>query len=108
VLAASQIAWTQDVEKALSEVAKGDKNALRDARAKQAANLKRLSEMIKGNLPKLKRLKLVTLLTIEIHCRDVLERLVKANVSSVEDFDWKKQLRFYWEKEEEEFYIRQV
>ncbi len=61
-----------------------------------------------GNLSPLNRLKLVTLLTIEVHARDVIEKLVKSNCSSEKDFDWTRQLRFYWEKEDDEFIIRQT
>lgn len=74
VLASSQTSETAEIAKALTEVEAGDKGALRDVRKRHAASLKRLSEMIKGNLSKLSRLKLVTLITIEIHTRDVMER----------------------------------
>lgn len=32
----------------------------------------------------------------------------KQNCGSEKDFDWRRQLRFYWEKEEEELVIRQT
>ena len=93
VIASSQIAWTSEVEKALNDVESGDKGALRELRRKQGINLKRLSDMVKGSLSKLNRLKLVALLTIEIHSRDVIEKLIKSNCSSEKDFDWRRQLR---------------
>ena len=108
VLAGSEIAWTHEVTKALNDIEAGDKGALKELRRKQGVNLKRLSDMVKSNLSKLNRLKLVALLTIEIHARDVLEKLIKSNCGSEKDFDWRRQLRFYWEKEEDEFIIRQT
>jgi dynein heavy chain len=44
------------------------------------------------------RLKIVALVTIEIHARDVLEKLYKSGLMDVNSFDWLSQLRFYWEK----------
>lgn len=44
------------------------------------------------------RLKIVALVTIEIHARDVLEKLYKSGLMDVNSFDWISQLRFYWEK----------
>lgn len=44
------------------------------------------------------RLKIVGLVTIEIHARDVLEKLYKSGQIDVNSFDWLSQLRFYWEK----------
>ncbi len=48
IIASSQIAWTHEVRKALNDVEAGDKSALKELRRKQGANLKRLSDMVKG------------------------------------------------------------
>lgn len=37
------------------------------------------------------------LITIDVHARDVVRSMVKSEVSSVTDFEWTKQLRYYWE-----------
>lgn len=64
----------------------------------QVSILNRFSEAIRGNLTKIMRLKIVALVTIEIHARDVLEKLYKSGLMDVYSFDWLSQLRFYWEK----------
>ena len=46
---------------------------------------------------------MVALITMEIHNRDVIERMVKANCNSVSDFEWLSQLRFVFLKEAGEF-----
>eukprot|EP01105_Mastigella_eilhardi_P001895 TRINITY_DN122_c1_g4_i2.p1 TRINITY_DN122_c1_g4~~TRINITY_DN122_c1_g4_i2.p1 ORF type:complete len:4382 (+),score=1298.66 TRINITY_DN122_c1_g4_i2:875-14020(+) len=109
VILSSQIAWTTSCQKALASIENGtDKSAMRELRKRQGATLRKLSEMVRGQLTPLSRLKLVALLTIEIHQRDIIERLIKNNVASDKDFEWKSQLRFYWDKDEEECYVRQV
>lgn len=60
--------------------------------------LNKYSEAIRGNLTKIMRLKIVALVTIEVHARDVLEKLYKSGLVDISSFDWLSQLRFYWEK----------
>lgn len=60
--------------------------------------LNKFSDMIRGNLTKLQRLKIVALVTIEVHGRDVIEKLIKSGCSDVSAFEWLSQLRLYWDK----------
>lgn len=98
-ITASQIQWTADVEKALRLTKdRGDKKALKTMKKKQVAMLNKLSEAIRGKLEKMQRLKIVALVTIEIHARDIIEKLIKGGVSDENAFEWLSQLRLYWEK----------
>lgn len=36
-------------------------------------------------------------MTTDVHARDIVENLAMLNTSSTNDFNWQKQLRFYWE-----------
>lgn len=58
----------------------------------------KFSDIIRGNLTKLQRLKIVALVTIEVHARDVIEKLIKSGCNDVNAFDWLSQLRLYWER----------
>ena len=40
---------------------------------------------------------------MEIHNRDVMERMIKAGCSSVTDFEWLSQLRYLFNKDEGQF-----
>ena len=64
----------------------------------QISMLNKFSEMIRGNLTKLQRLKIVALVTIEVHARDVIEKMIKVGCSDVTAFEWLSQLRLYWDK----------
>jgi dynein heavy chain len=97
IITASQIQWTADCEKALD---RGDKKGLKSIRKKQGVTLDKFSEMIRGNLSKMERLKLVALVTIEVHARDIIEKLLKAHCESRNAFEWQQQLRFYWEDDD--------
>ena len=52
--------------------------------------------------------KVVALITVEVHARDVIDKLVKANASSPSDFEWASQLRFYWDRDTNDAVVKQV
>ncbi|KAM6163721.1 dynein axonemal heavy chain 2 [Rhynchocyon petersi] len=109
VITASQIQWTADVTKCLQTAKeRGDKKILKVLKKKQVSILNKYSEAIRGNLTKILRLKIVALVTMEIHARDVLEKLYKSGLMDVSSFDWLSQLRFYWEKDLDDCVIRQT
>ena len=49
------------------------------------------------------RLKLIALITIEVHAKDIIESLMKSCTSS-KSFDWLKQLRFESQSYNGEYY----
>ena len=103
LITTGSIQWTNDCSKALNNISSGQKNSLRQLKKRQVAYLTRLTDMIRGQLPKLVRTKLVALITMEIHNRDVMERMIKAGCSSVTDFEWLSQLRFLFNRDEGQF-----
>ncbi|KAJ3127608.1 Dynein heavy chain 2, axonemal, partial [Nowakowskiella sp. JEL0407] len=111
LIVAGLITWTLECTKALEETEKGDKHAMKTIKKKQISGLKKFAELVKLPLNKVERKKLIALITIEVHSRDVIERMIKGNCSSVNSFEWLSQLRFYWEKEgkeDEDCFIRQI
>lgn len=60
--------------------------------------LNKFSEAIRSNLTKMQRSKIVAVVTIEVHARDIIEKLAKTNVNDVNSFEWLSQLRLYWDK----------
>ena len=63
LITASQIQWTADCEKALD---RGDKKGLKSIKKKQNQMLDKFTEVIRSNLTKMDRLKIVALSTIEV------------------------------------------
>ena len=103
LITTGSIMWTTDCTKALVAIGAGSKGALRQQKKKQVSYLNKLTGIIRGPLTKIERNKVVSLITMEIHNRDVLERMVKANCTSVSDFEWLSQLRFIYQKDASEF-----
>ena len=105
-----QFSWTADVQEALVRL-KHDKGAMAGAFKKQSAVLTELSMMTTQDIKtKMERTKIETLVTIQVHQRDVLQELLSKykdkKLKDVYDFDWQKQLRCYWQPEEDECVVK--
>lgn len=70
--------------------------------------LSKFSEAMRTNLTKIQRMKLVALITIEVHARDVIEKMIKSGCCDVNAFDWLMQLRLYWDKDLDDCLVRQT
>lgn len=58
--------------------------------------LETLQKLIRGPQTEVQRLMLEAAITIEVHARDVLHKLIQERVTTVNDFEWISQLRYYW------------
>ncbi|CAM9519888.1 unnamed protein product [Discosporangium mesarthrocarpum] len=105
LISTGAIQWTTDCSKALNSLSSGNKSALKALKKKQVGYLNKMSDMVRGQLTKIERNKLVALITMEIHNRDVMERMIKAGCSSTQDFEWLSQLRFVFNREEGQYGI---
>lgn len=52
-----------------------------------------LVALVRGSLSRMQRAVLSALIVIEVHAKDVVNKLVQENVVSVHDFEWISQLR---------------
>ena len=66
------------------------------------AQLADLITIINGELTKNDRKKLITLCTIDVHARDVVQRLIEERVENQSCFQWQSQLRYYQNEKSKE------
>lgn len=74
----SRTFFTQEVSEAFDELEEGNEDALKNEYERQVSQLSGLIELINGDLSALDRKKLITLCTIDVHARDVVQRLIGA------------------------------
>lgn len=60
----------------------------------QVAQLSELIQIINTDVSKNDRKKLITLCTIDVHARDVTQRLIDERVDNASAFQWQSQLRY--------------
>jgi len=101
VLVASMIWWTTEVNQAFSLFEEGMDTALKDQWQRQVDQLLHLSEVVRRNLTKCDRKKAVVLITIDVHARDIVDKLVQKRVENAMCFEWLSQLRLTWDDEKD-------
>ena len=79
--------WVINCEKAFAAYA-SDKNSVKKCWDNQKDDLKSLIMMVQGKLEKPMRQKIMCLITMDAHSRDILENLYNLNVCRVDDFNW--------------------
>ena len=109
IIVVDQIVWTAMVGSAIAAVEAGS-NPLAVAEFLRFT-LKQIDGMValvRAPLDRQRRTLLGALLTIDVHARDVVRALERGKVNSISDFDWTKQLRYYWDTKDDDIYTRQT
>jgi len=104
LIVSGQIGWTAKCAAALSDLAK-NKRSMRRLKSEWHEYLNKLARYVRMDLDQVERLKLCALITIEVHARDVIDRLKAAskNKVGVNSFEWTSQLRFYFDRPQGDF-----
>eukprot|EP00605_Chrysophyceae_sp_TOSAG23-4_P001019 GSChrysophyteH1.ASY1.ANO1.1120.1 assembled CDS len=105
-LVTSQIIWTEEVEAALEDLEGGADDAVKKYVETCNGRLEGLIRLVQGELSPSDRVKIITVITIDVHSRDVVQSLVAKKVENNVDFKWQSQLRYYWIPEEKTVNIR--
>ncbi|XP_028395151.1 dynein heavy chain 3, axonemal-like isoform X1 [Dendronephthya gigantea] len=93
ILAVSGIYWTMEVSKAITE-----KDGLKNYLKMSNEMLEKIVFLVRGKLDKGIRVTLGALTVIDVHARDVVEKMYKDGVCDTNDFQWLAQLRYYFEE----------
>lgn len=105
VLVTSQLYWTSEVLQAFEALEENNENAMKEYYSKQISQLNNLIKLVQGDLDKKLRQKIMNLITIDVHARDIVERLIVENVSNSQAFLWQSQLRQRWDENEKDCFI---
>ncbi|KAI8801429.1 dynein heavy chain and region D6 of dynein motor-domain-containing protein [Cladochytrium replicatum] len=95
VVTGNQILWTRDVSDCLKTM--DPLKALEALKSKSIQNLSQVAGLVRGDLTKIQRGILGALITIDVHNRDILSGLIVSKVRGLNNFDWTKQMRYYWD-----------
>lgn len=104
----SQIIWTEITEIYIDGMKDSKFTSLGDLLELIKSQLEELTILIRGKLEKVKRKIIISLITADVHNRDIVCDLGYDRIDSVDNFEWLKQLRFYKPENEETCFVRQV
>ncbi|CAL8330997.1 unnamed protein product [Merluccius merluccius] len=98
VLTVSQVMWCRDLDGCLQ----GDHDHFEALQEFEIINFERLNvlaALVRGHLPSLHRNIITALITVDVHARDIVTDLVRQKVDCSSNFEWQRQLRYYWDLE---------
>ena len=87
------INYVEDVEKAFCEISSGNRNALDVYNRKQKEQLNDLIRLTQSNLSKGDRTRVMVSITMDAHGRDIVQKMIRNKVDSVDSFMWQSQLK---------------
>lgn len=94
ILCVSQVFWTSECHSCLRI---SSQPALQEFYDTLASNLKDIVAVIRAkDISNLNRIAIKSLIVIDVHAKDVVEKFIKDGVCSETDFQWLAQLRYYF------------
>lgn len=87
-LLATQIIWTEECYRAFEEIEGGSETAMKDYLTIIWARLKSLIERVRTDLSSELRVKIITIITIDVHERDVVQMFVDRKIGDNQSFAW--------------------
>ena len=97
--------WSRNVEAAFNAL-KTNPKAMSQAFEEQVNGLSFLIKMVQGDLDRPMRQKIMCLITIDAHSRDIIDKLDVEKCTSSDDFQWQAHLKVYFSTEKSDFYFR--
>ena len=95
--------WTTGVTAAITEIMRGkNKKALDEFLNFSILQINKMVDLVRGELTFHQRTLMGALSVIDVHAREVVRNMITARVETMNDFEWMKQLRYYWEVLSEE------
>lgn len=96
-LTASQIIWTEEVTAQFESFQDGNEQAMREYAKTMNTRLEELIHLVLGDLTPSDRIKIMTLITVDVHNRDVIAKLIEQKITEASAFAWQSQMRYTWE-----------
>ncbi|KAF1329905.1 Dynein heavy chain, partial [Globisporangium splendens] len=99
VAVVSYIIWARECETCFRSASHDPIRELKLWHQTICTQLSNLTRLVRTSLSPLQRSTVVSLVTTDVHFRDVVEDLIEKKVTSVDDFVWAQQLRYNWQPE---------
>jgi dynein heavy chain, axonemal len=113
VIAIDQVWWTQNCALALAKIMglddrPSEPHAMEEFLTFSLLQIDAMVNLIRTQLSRHQRTLMCALLTIDVHARDVVRTMVAKQTSALSDFEWTKQLRYYWDMDQDDVFVKQT
>ena len=109
IIMVGQIEWTGSCTDALIAMDEGtNPNGMKEFQTGWINMIDYMVSIVRRQLTPNQRKVIGAKLTLDVHARDTNFEMIHKNVSWVNDFDWQKQLRYYWEEDVDDCTLRQT
>jgi dynein heavy chain len=95
VLLVNQIQFTKRISTSL--VSNESTKSLKTYFDELVSGLNKVASMNSKDLPNYKLLTIEALITIEVHSRDILYDLIEQKINKIDDFEWRRHLKYEWD-----------
>ena len=92
--------YVSEVEEAFQAIGRGEREALQEYNQAQVRQLGDLIKLTRTKLSKQDRKRVMVMITMDAHGRDIIRKLVREGVSDVSAFQWQSQLKQYLDGEQ--------
>ena len=100
VLNGSQVQWTSEVETAIRKAKTEDPASVKTYGEFLGVQMNELIDLVRTKLSKQAKVTINALIVIDVHAKDVIQKLFEADVRDLTAFEWISQLRYYWENDD--------
>ena len=92
-LLVAAIKYVSEVENAFQKLSAGTRDALTDYNVKQMTQLAELIKLTRTKLSKCERKRIMCMITLDAHSRDIVRKFIRDEIASPQAFQWQSQLR---------------
>lgn len=99
------ISWCENVETHLLKL-KQNPQSMQQCLDNQVNALTDLIKIVQGKIDSPFRQKIMCMITLDTHSRDIILKLKEENVKTAEEFQWQSQLKAYWDTNKNDVQFR--
>ena len=100
--------YVHGVEKSFRDMKNGNPNALKEYNEIQCTQLEELIKLTQSNINTSDRQRVMALITMDAHGRDIVDSMVRGGVSEASSFQWQSQLKHYFSPAQGSFLDRDM
>ena len=97
ILLVDLVKWTEGVTEAVLNEETNPKKGIKSYQTFMKEMITKMVAIVRKDLNILQRTLMGALIVLDVHARDVVTELLEKQVRNLNDFEFSKQLRYYWD-----------